>query len=139
MSDILHSTFHHSGDNILGGHDFYDNNNISLGHSESNIFGGQDYYDNHNHVIYHSQPNEHGGMDITDSNNAKIMETQHFGDTESVYGSHHNHIGDIHKSPTGGDFAELNGMHVSWQDNVLGGITMDPMSNVNHIKFPPLL
>ena len=48
-------------DNIYGGHNFYEDG-VYAGHSEENILGGQDYYDEENQHVARTEDNGIGGM-----------------------------------------------------------------------------
>jgi len=139
MSDFLDSAFHHSQSNILGGHDFFNSTNQFSGHTQSNIFGGHDIYGADGQQVAHTQPNIFSGVDVMDNMGSKGIHTQSgtMGTTDVF--NNGQHIGHGQISPNGGNFTDFSGFQSSWQNNILGGVTMDPMSQINGITFPPLL
>lgn len=139
MSDILNSMFHHSSDNTLGGHDYYDEHGKLIGHSEDNIFGGENIYDSNNHMTGHSEGNIFGGHNVYDDNNHILGSTHESYDGYDAFGDNHEFIGHATINDHGGIFTDIHGSHISWQDNILGGINIDPLSNIDRINFPRFL
>jgi hypothetical protein len=139
MSDLLNSLFHHSSENIFGGQNYYDENGSLTGHSEDNIFGGEDIYDNNNHKAGHSEENIFDGQNTYDQNNHFVGGTQESLDGYNVFGSNHEFIGHSTVNDHGGLFTDLQGSHLTWQDNIFGGISIDPLSNADRISFPSFL
>lgn len=139
MSDFLDSAFHHSQFNILGGHDYFDASGQYSGHSQNNIFGGHDIYGADGHQVAHTQPNIFGGVDVNNSLGIQGIHSQSGNMGTDVYDNSGQQIGHGQLTTSGGSFNDFMGIHSSWQNNVLGGVTMDPMSQVNAITFPPLL
>lgn len=109
----------HSEENAFGGYNYYDDNNHMVNHSEENIFGGHNTYDDNNHMYDSTHSSFDNGAD-------------HFNDSNSFTG--HATFND-----NGGSFTNLEGQHISWHDNIFGGINVDPLNNVDNIAFPHLI
>lgn len=139
MSDLLNSLFNHSSENIFGGHNYYDEHDSLTGHSEENIFGGENIYDDNNHMVGHSEDNIFNGHDAYDQNNNFVGGTHESYGGYDVLGGNHEFVGHITANDQGGSFADLHGSQLSWHDNILGGVNIDPLSNVDRIAFPSFL
>lgn len=139
MSYYLDNSFDHSQSNIFDGHNFYDQNNNMIGSSHPNIFGGYDIYDNHSQVIAHSSPNIFDGTHVYDNSGHTIYDTQPSAIGSSVFDGNHHYLGNLHDTLTGQSFTDLNGVHSSWHQNLFDGVSLDPLSNMQNITFPPLI
>ena len=139
MSDFLDQTFHQSQDNVFGGHDFQNADGGYAGRSQPNVFGGHDVQDAHGNRISYTQPNVFGGVDVHGANGTLEMQTRAGVAGTGVYGSEGQYEGRYQETFTGVEYTDLHGIQSSWQNNVLGGVTADPMSQVRSLVFPPLL
>ena len=139
MSEFLDDTFHHSQENLLGGHDYYGADGSLEGYSQKNILGGEDHFDSSGQLAARTQPNIFDGVDVVDPAGGIQAHTEPGPTGASVYGSGGEFEGTMRETPGGGEFIGLVGHHASWQDNLLGGVNVDPMSQVGTISFPPLI
>ena len=57
---------------------------------------------------------------------------------ENVYDGHGQYIGHSNDTFHGGQFTDVHGVQTSWQNNIFGGVNIDPLSNMHNITFPPL-
>lgn len=138
---MLEVLFHHSTSNIFNGENYYDEDNHLIGHSEENVFGGSNYYDENNHMVSHSEDNIFGGHNTFDENNHMYDSTQHMFDDGEInhFNDNNTFTGHTSLNHDGGTFSDIEGEQASWHENIFGGVTMDPLSNVSSIKFPHLL
>lgn len=138
---MYNQIFDHSSQNIFGGETYFDENNHVIGQSEVDAStNGTHYYDENHHVVGHSEQNQFGGENIYDDNN-HMANSYHTNNDSSVdyFNDSNEHIGHTDFNDYGGSFTDLNGNQVSWHDNIFNGINVDPLDNVNNVKFPPFV
>lgn len=138
MSDILHNMLHDTQPNIFGGEDFSDTTGAKIGFSIHNIFGGDDIYDSAGIKVAHTLDNPFGGHDL-DVGMQKILSTSHSPLGEQVTDAANKLLGGIHQTPDGFTIQDAIGGYSTWHDNIFGGHTLDPLSNMAELDFPSLL
>lgn len=139
MSEMLEMLFSHSQHNLIGGHDFYSNDGSLVGHSQENIMGGHDLYDDNGSLIEHTQPNLLGGVNMMNEDGSTLGHTSEGITGTNVYDSDGHLQGTGHDTMTGGEYTNVQNEQMVWRDNLMGGVSTDPLSQVNAITFPPLL
>jgi len=139
MSEILDMLFSHSQDNLSGGHDFYDSSGSMTGHSQENIFGGHDVFGDDGSMVAQTQPNILGGETVLDAGGTPLGHTSEGVTGTDVHGASGDYQGTVHKTATGEAFSNLQGEQQAWRQNIVGGVSSDPMSQVNALQFPSLL
>lgn len=139
MSEFLGQAFNHSSSNIYGGQDYYDNHSNLLGSSQHNFAGGNDYYDSHGQSIAHSHSNVFGGNDINDNSSHTMVSAHPTSMGDSVFDGNGSYAGHVNNTLSGGQFTDVHGAQTSWQNNIFGGVNIDPLSNTQSISFPPLV
>ncbi len=139
MADILNGLFHHSAANVFGGHDYYGADGHGMGHTTPNVFGGEDIYDSHGHHIGHTADNVFGGEDVYDGHGHRVGFTMadHSGG-EAVHDAHGHRLGAIHEAHGAVTFQGTGGDMLSFRDNLLGGLTADPLNNMAGVEFPQM-
>lgn len=139
MSEMLDMLFSMSQDNLAGGHDFLANDGSLVGHSQENILGGHDVYGEDGSLVARTQPNVFDGENIMDAQGASIGHTAEGITGTDIHGASGEYQGTVHDTATGTAFSDLQGEQMAWRQNLVGGVSADPMTQVNALRFPSLL
>jgi len=140
MSDYLDFSFNQSQENIFGGHDFFDAGGQQVAYSSENIFGGHDIHGRNHEVMAQTTPNIFGGTDVNHGTTGQTLShTENSAHGISSFDSNGHLNGTGSQTNYGGEFVDLQGVHTSWQNNIFGGVSADPFSQLNTLTFPPLI
>jgi hypothetical protein len=139
MADLFHHLVHHTQANVFGGEDLFDGSGHQIGHTEPSVLGGHDLVDTAGMKVAHTVPNMLGGHDLIDGSGAKLLGTYAVPGGEEVLDGHGHVLGHMSSFGEGIAFHDLSGHYASWHQNLLGGYTADPLTNMSSIEFPSLL
>ncbi len=139
MADFLNDMFHHSSENLMGGQDYFAQDGSHLGHSADNVFGGENFHDSQGHFQGHSADNILGGEDFFDAQGNKVGYTAGgLGGGETLFDATGQQVGSFNEAAGAVQFHSTGGDVMSFRQNLMGGLTADPLNNMASVSFPSL-
>ena len=140
MADFLNQMFDYSTSNIHGGQNFFGSDGQQLGFSTENIFGGEDIHNQFGQKVGQTMENIFGGQDLLNEFGQKVGFTMDNGlGGESLFNESYQKMGDFVQSIHSIDYQSLTGNIISFQENILGGINVDPLVNMSSVSFPNIV